>query len=96
VSSVNPWDMILITVDHSSKKIPRIHFGYRKRRRVVIVAVLKEANTKEVLEVVMGLVATEDMVEGEVNPPLVLIVDKLVIFQGLVPKCTCFFILLQS
>jgi len=38
----------------------------------------------------MGTIATEDMAEGEVDPPLVSIVEKLVMYQGFVPNHTCF------
>jgi hypothetical protein len=38
----------------------------------------------------MGMVVAEDMVEGEANPPLVSIVDKLVMYQGFVPNHMCF------
>jgi hypothetical protein len=47
-------------------------------------------DTKEVPEVDMGMVATEDMVEGEVDPPHVLIVVRLVMSQDFVPNCMCF------
>jgi hypothetical protein len=53
-------------------------------------AVLKEAYTKEVPKLDMVIVMVEDMVDGEVDPPLVSIVEKLVIYQGFVPNHTCF------
>jgi hypothetical protein len=64
-------------------------FWYKKNKRVVIMVVLREVDTKEVLEVDMGMVVDEDMEEGEVDPPLVSIVEKLVMYQGFVPNHTC-------
>jgi hypothetical protein len=48
---------------------------------VVIMAVLKEVDTKETHAVNMGAVTVEVMMEGEEDPPLVSIVDKLVMYQ---------------
>jgi hypothetical protein len=42
--------------------------------------VLKEEDTKVVLEVDMGMVMDKDMKKGEVDPPLVSIVEKLVMY----------------
>jgi hypothetical protein len=64
-----------------------MHFGYRKNKRVVIVVVLREVDTKEVLEEDMGVVTTEDM-EGGADPPHVLIMEKLVMYQGFVTNHT--------
>jgi hypothetical protein len=67
-----------------------MHFGYKKKKRVVIMVVLREADTKEVPEVDMCVVADEDMEEGEEDPPLVSIVERLVMYQGFVPNHACF------
>jgi hypothetical protein len=47
-----------------------MHFEYRKNKRVVIMVVRREEDTKEVPEADMGAVMTKDMEEGEVDPPL--------------------------
>ena len=49
----------------------------------------KEEDTKEVPEVDMGVVATEDMEEGEVDLPHVLIAVRLVMSHDFVPNCAC-------
>jgi hypothetical protein len=61
-----------------------------KSKRVVIMAVLKEVDTKAVLVVDMGAVATEDIVEGEVDPPSISIMEKLIMYHGFVPNHVCF------
>jgi len=48
---------------------------------VVIMEVIKVVDTKETLGVDMGVVTVEVMMEGEEDPPLVSIVDKLVMYQ---------------
>jgi hypothetical protein len=63
-----------------------MYSGYKKNKRVVIMVVLREVDTKEVPEVDMGVVTDEDMEEGEVDPPLVSIVERLVMYQGFVPN----------
>jgi hypothetical protein len=92
VSYVNPWGMMSIIVAHSNrcKIIPAMHFKYRKSRRVVSVAVLKEADSKALPEVDMSAIAAEDIVEGEVDPPLISNVEKLVMYQGFVQNRVCF------
>jgi hypothetical protein len=67
-----------------------IHFEYKKSRRVVSTVVQKEEYTKTFLKVDMGTVTTKDMVEAEVDPTLVSIVEKLVMCQGFVPNCAFF------
>jgi hypothetical protein len=44
-----------------------MHLGYKTRRRVVSAVMWKEADTKEVPKVDMGMVAVADMEEGEVE-----------------------------
>jgi hypothetical protein len=59
--------------------------------------VLREEDTKEVPEEDMDVVMDEDMEEGEEDPPLVSIVERLVMYQGFAPNCMCALcILLQS
>jgi hypothetical protein len=65
-----------------------MHFEYRNNKRVMIVEVLRDVDTKEVLEVDMGAVSTEDMEKWEENPQLVLIVEKSVMYQGFIPNQT--------
>jgi len=48
--------------------------------------VLREVDTKEVLEADMDMVSTKDMEEGEVGPRLVLVVEILVMCQYFVPN----------
>jgi hypothetical protein len=67
-----------------------MHSSYRKSRRVMSTIVLKEEDTKVVLEVDMDMVRMEDTAEGEVDPPLVSIVEKLVMYQGFVTNRECF------
>jgi hypothetical protein len=45
-----------------------MHSVYKKNRRVVIVVVWKEVDTKDVPGVDMGMVVDEDMEEGEADP----------------------------
>jgi len=52
-----------------------MYYGYNKNKRVVNVAVLREANIKELPELDMDEVEDEHMVEGKVDPPLILIVE---------------------
>jgi hypothetical protein len=63
-----------------------MHSRYRRSRKVVSGGAWKEVDTKEVPEVDMGVVMTEDMVEGEVDPPHVLIVVRLVMSHDFVPN----------
>jgi hypothetical protein len=63
-----------------------MHSGYKKNIRVVIMVVLREEDTKEVPEEDMGVVMDEDMEEGEEDPPLVSIVERLVMYQGFCTK----------
>jgi hypothetical protein len=67
-----------------------MHPRYKKNRRVVIMVVIREEDTKGVPEVDMGVNADKDKEEGEVVPPLVLIVEIMVMYQSFVPKRTCF------
>jgi len=57
---------------------------------VVTVVVLREEDIKEVLEVDMDDDMQEDVEEGEVDPPLVLIKDKHAIYQDFVPNHVLF------
>ena len=52
--------------------------------------VLKEEDTKEVLEVDMGAVVGTDMEEAYANLPLVSIVERLVMYQDFAPNHTCY------
>jgi hypothetical protein len=47
---------------------------------------VERGNTKDVPEVDMDVVMDEDMEEGEVGPPLVSIVERLVMYQGFCTK----------
>jgi hypothetical protein len=58
-----------------------------KNRRVMILAMLRDANNKEIPEVDMGVFVDDNMVEGKVDPPLASILEKLVMYQGFVPNC---------
>jgi hypothetical protein len=66
-----------------------MHSGYNKRRRVVSVEVKKEVDIKDIVEVDTGAFVTKDMVEEEIDPPLVLIIENLVMYQGFLPNHTC-------
>jgi hypothetical protein len=72
MSLVNPWDVISIIVGHSNrcKTILTMYFRYRNNRRVVIMVVWREADTKDIPKVDMGTVTKKDMEEGVVDPPL--------------------------
>jgi hypothetical protein len=61
-----------------------MHSRYKKNIRVVSVVVMRVTDTKGVQEVDIGMVMIEDMAEGEVDPTLVSIVDKLVMYNGFV------------
>jgi hypothetical protein len=63
-----------------------MHSKYKKRRRVVIMVVLREVNTKDLPKEDMYAVSYEDMEEGETYPPLVSIVEILVMYQVFSPK----------
>jgi hypothetical protein len=65
-------------------------FRYRKRKMVVSTTMQKEADTKAIPEVDICVVVTEDMAEGEVDPPHVLIAKRLVMYQGFVRNSVCF------
>jgi hypothetical protein len=67
-----------------------MHFGYKKIKRVVSMAMWKEEDTKEVLEVDRGVVTAKDMVKEGVYRTHVLIGDNLVMHQGFVPNLMCF------
>jgi hypothetical protein len=51
-------------------------FWFKRNKRVVIVVVLREVAIKEVPKEAMDEVADEDMEVGEVDPPLVLTMEK--------------------
>jgi hypothetical protein len=59
-------------------------------RKVESVVAWKELNTKEVFEVDMGVVATRDIAEGDLDPTHILIAVRLVMSHNFVPNCTCF------
>jgi hypothetical protein len=48
--------------------------------------VVPEVDTKVVSEVDMGMVVVKDMVEGEVDPPIVSIVEKSFMYQCFLPN----------
>jgi hypothetical protein len=74
-----------------------IHLRYRRSRKVVSVVVCKEADTKEVLEVDMGTIMTQDIVEGEVDAPYILIVVILVMSQDFLPNaCSVHIVIVPS
>jgi hypothetical protein len=54
---------------------------YNNKKRVVILVVLREENIKVVPEVDMDTTTEEDMEEGEVDPPLVLTLERLSMYQ---------------
>jgi hypothetical protein len=53
-----------------------MYSGFKRNKRVVIMVVLREVDIKEVPEVDMDVVMDEDMEEGEVDPPLVLTMER--------------------
>jgi hypothetical protein len=67
-----------------------MYSGYKKNKRVVIVAVLREVDTKEVPEVAIDAVVDEDMEEGEADHPLALTMERLVMCQGSILNCAFF------
>jgi hypothetical protein len=57
-----------------------------RRRKVVSTVAQKEADTKEVPKVDMGVISIEDVEKGEVDPPHVLITVRLVMSHDFVPN----------
>jgi hypothetical protein len=62
----------------------------KKNKRVGIMAVLRNVDTKELPEENMGIVKTKDTAKGEASLPLISIVYKMVMYQGFVQNHTCF------
>jgi hypothetical protein len=63
-----------------------MHSKYKRNKGVVMMVVLREVDIREVLEADMDVVTTKDMEEGEEDPPLSLIMDKLSMCQYFVPN----------
>jgi len=65
-----------------------MYFKYNENKGMVTVVVLREEYIKEVPEVDMDAIMDKAMEEGEVETPLILIVEILAMCQDFLPNCT--------